>query len=291
MYYFPYFIIIRIYLKLIGGLLMQYYGVRNGKINLDDLKISFIKFKNFFIDTYNYFEERGDFKLAFYGFQHRPRLMKPSPEALLFNHVGNVDVFPIDQYARKLDKITIFTIIEVLHQYIWKTDEIGEYDMKGIFPDNRSTAQKEFRDEINKYLRHLEDGYELTENGYIIDFPDNGLNNLIKSDLPEQTSDKVTEQVETAIKMFFKYDSNLEEKRKAINILADILEPYRDDLKNYTTSKHDTMIFGIVNQYGIRHNDLKQKNDYEKPVWYEWMFHYYLATVHAVLNLKEEHLK
>lgn len=270
---------------------MQYYGERNGKINLEDLKISINKFKNFFIDTFIYFEERGDFKFAFYGWQHRPRLMKPSPEAYLFNHVGNKDVYPIEQYGHKFDKVTVFTLIEILHQFIWKIEEIDDYDMLDIYPDFKSTAQKEFRGEINKYLRHLEDGYELTEKGYIIDLPDNGLNNLIKNDLPEHTSDTVTEQVETAIKMFFKFDSNLEEKRKAINILADILEPYRDDLKSYTTTKHDTMIFGIVNQYGIRHNDLKQKDNYEKPVWYEWMFHYYLATVHAVLNLKEEHLK
>ncbi|WP_059351240.1 hypothetical protein [Bacillus coahuilensis] len=270
---------------------MQYYGVRNGKINLDGLKINFPKFRKFFIDTYIYFKDRGDFKLAFNGFQHRPRLMKPSPEAYLFNHIGNKDVFPIEQYGHKLDKVTAFTLIEILHQLIWKTSEIDDYDMMEIFPDTKSSAQKEFRDEMNKLLIHLEDGYELTEKGYIIDFPDNGLINLIKQDLPGHTSDTVTLQVETAIKMFFKYDSNLEEKRKAINILADILEPYRADLKNYTTNKHDTMIFSIVNNYGIRHNDIDQKEDYEKPVWYEWMFHYYLATVHAVLSLKEEHYK
>lgn len=270
---------------------MQYYGVRSGKINLDDMKINFKRFREFFIATYTYFEDKGDFRLAFNGYKARPRLMKPSPEAFLFSHVGNRDVFPIEQYGYKLDKVTIFTLIEILHQFIWSNDELEDLEFLDIFSDNINSAQKEFRNEINKYLMHLDDGYELTEKGYIIDLPDNGLNNLIKSDLPEQTSDTVTLQVETAIKMFFKYDSNLEEKRKAINILADILEPYRDDLKNYTTSKHDTMIFGIVNNYGIRHNDLKQKEEYEKPVWYEWMFHYYLATVHAVLSLKEEHLK
>lgn len=111
------------------------------------------------------------------------------------------------------------------------------------------------------------------------------------SNLPEHTSDTVTEQVETAIKLFFKYNSNMEEKRKAINILADILEPYRKDLKEFTTNKHDKIIFGIVNDYGIRHNDLKQIDDYEKPIWYECMFHYYLSTVHAVLRLKKVHLK
>lgn len=270
---------------------MQYYGVRNGKINLDDMKISFKRFREFFIATYFYFEGKGDFRLAFNGYKGRPRLMKPSPEAFLFNHVGNKDVFPIEQYGHRLDKATIFTLIEILHEFIWPGDELEDKEFQEIFSSNINTAQIEFREQINKYLMHLDGGYELTEKGYIIDLPDNGLSNLIKNDLPAHTSDTVTVQVETAIKMFFKYDSNLEEKRKSINILADILEPYRDDLKKFTTNKHDSMIFGIVNQYGIRHNDLKQIDDYEKPVWYEWMFHYYLSTVHAVLNLKEKHLK
>ncbi|UII58154.1 hypothetical protein LS684_21275 (plasmid) [Cytobacillus spongiae] len=267
---------------------MKYYGVRNGKINLDDLKISFKRFREFFLDVYFYFENRGDFKLALEGIGHRPRLMKPSPEAFLFNHVGNVNVFPIEEFGHRLKMDTVFTLIEVLHQYIWKLEDLGDFD---LYLEAESTAKKEFREEINKYLMHLDEGYILTEKGYIIDLPDDGLGNLITSDLPPQTTDTVTEQVETAIKMFFKYDSNLEEKRKAINILADILEPYRKDLKNYTTDKHDTMIFSIVNNYGIRHNNLQQKEEYEKPIWYQWMFHYYLSTVHAVLNLKEEHLK
>jgi len=262
---------------------MEYYGVRNGKIDLKDLKISFKKFREFFLDTYFYFYNKNYFKLAFDGYQSTPRLMTPSPEAYLFNHVGNRDVFPIEEYGHRLDKVSIFILIEVLHRYIRKIDGFDMYD--------KETAQKEFRDEINKYLILFEDGYLLTENGYIIDLPDDGLGNLITSDLPEHTSDTVTEQVETAIKMFFKYDSNMEEKRKSINILADILEPYRKGLKAITSKNHDKIIFDIVNNYGIRHNDMKQVDDYEKPIWYEWMFHYYLSTVHAVLRLNETHVK
>ncbi|MGW6380908.1 hypothetical protein, partial [Peribacillus butanolivorans] len=220
---------------------------------------------------------------AFEGHYSTSRLMAPSPEAYIFKHVGNKPVFPVEQYGNRLDKVTLFVLIEVLHKYIRKIEEFDSYD--------KETAQTEFRNEINKYLIHLDDGYILSEKGYIIDLPDDGLGNLITKNLPEHTSDTVTEQVETAIKMFFKYDSNIEEKRKAINILADILEPYRQDLKDFTTKKHDKIIFGIVNDYGIRHNDLKQIDDYEKPVWYEWMFHYYLSTVHAVLRLKNKHLK
>lgn len=54
---------------------------------------------------------------------------------------------------------------------------------------------------------------------------------------------------------------------------------------DFTSNEHDKMIFGIVNSYKIRHNNDKQFDEYNKKVWYEWMFHYYLSTVHAVLRL------
>lgn len=259
---------------------MEYYGVRNGVIDLGNLKISESRFRELFFDTYNYFENKGYFKLAFEGYQSSPALLTPSPAAYFFSHVGEKKVFPIDEYYYRYDKVTMFIVIEILHKYIRIIEFYGFYEAE--------TAQLEFRTVINKYLYHLDDGYELTEAGYIINRPEDGLTNLINSNLPEPTVDTVTEKVETAIKMFFKYDSNMEEKRKAINILADVLEPNADAIENLTTRKHDTMLFGIVNNYGIRHNNLRQKEDYDKPIWYEWMFHYYLSTVHASLKLLKD---
>lgn len=254
----------------------DFYAVRNGHINLDDMKISTKKFNEFFVDVYLYFEEKNYFKLAIEGHYTTPKLMSPSPTAYLFSEAKLQNVWPIDSRYKQSKEIT-FTLIEVLHKVIRKIEAYDFYE--------EEEAQKEFRDMINKYLICLNDGYVLTENGYIINLPEDGLGNLITKDLPEDTDDPTTAKVETAIKMFFKYDSSENEKMKAINILADVLEPYRKDLKQATTDKHDDLIFFIVNKYGIRHNDIEQKTDYNKLIWYEWMFHYYLATVHATLRL------
>ena len=259
---------------------MEYYGVRNGVLDLSDLKISFEQFRIYFLEIYDYFEEKNYFQLAFYGYKSTPRLMTPSHTAYLFNHVGNTNIFPLDRYGRRLDKVTLFILIEVLHKYIRKIEDFDMYD--------DLIAQSEFRNEINKYLVHLEDGYLLSDNGCVINLPENGLVNLIHTNLPMYTDDSVTEKVQTAIKMFYRYDSNMEQKRKAINILADVLEPNREYMKDITSNNHDSMIFHIVNKYGIRHNNLEQKEDYDKPIWYEWMFHYYLSTVHAALRLNKD---
>lgn len=254
----------------------EFYSARNGHINLDEIKIPFNKFREFFIDTYTYFEEKGYFKLAFQGYHSTPKLMAPSPEAFIFKHLGITDVFPIS-YEYMGNKVATFTLIEILHKYIRKIEAFDMYE--------EEEAQQEFRDMINKYLVCLEEGYILTEKGYIINLAEDGLRQIITQDLPEDTDDSTTAKVETAIKLFFKYDSTEEEKLSSIKLLCDILEPYRKNLEKVTTSKHDDLIFSIVNNYGIRHNDITQKTDYEKPIWYEWMFHYYLATIQATLKL------
>lgn len=259
---------------------MEYYGIRNGEIDLKDLKISINRFRSFFYDTYSYFENKGYFKLAFYGLHSHPPLLSPSPDAYIFNHLGEKKVWPIEEYYHRFDKVTMFILIEIFHKYIRIIEAFDFYEIE--------TAQLEFRNQINKYLVHLEEGYLLTEEGYIINRPEDGLVNLINTNLPEMTADTTTQKVETAIKMFFKYDSNMEEKRKAINILADVLEPNRKALQTLTTDKHDSMIFHMVNKYGIRHNNIEQKEEYDKPIWYEWMFHYYLSTVHATLRLLKD---
>jgi len=256
---------------------MEYFAARNGHINLDGIKIDFKKMREFFLDVYMYFDRQKYFKKAFEGwYKHEPPLMSPSPSAFFFQHLPNRDIYPIEEYNHKFDEVTLFTVIEILHDYIRVPDDIF---------DDVEAARKEFRDEINKYLRCYKDGYLLSDKGYIINLPEDGMGKLISGDLPEKTDETTTDKVETAIKMFFRFDSNIELKRKAIAILADILEPYRKDLYAQTTEKHDKLIFDIVNNYGIRHNNLQQKEDYTKPVWYEWMFHYYLATVHAALRL------
>ena len=259
-----------------------FYAVRNRHINLNEIKISFNKFREFFVDTYMYFEEKGYFKLALQGYHSTPRLMAPSPEAFIFKHLGINNVFPIS-YEYKGNKVATFTLIEILHKYIRKIEAFDIYE--------EEEAQQEFRDMINKYLICLDDGYLLTESGYIINLPEDGLGNLITQDLPGNTDDSTTQKVETAIKMFFRYDSNESEKMKAINLLADILEPYRDSLKSITTESHDKLIFQLVNKYGIRHNNFEQRTDYDKTIWYEWMFHYYLSTVHATLRLNLQKTK
>jgi hypothetical protein len=70
--------------------------------------------------------------------------------------------------------------------------------------------------------------------------------------------------------------------------LADVLEFLRPKLKEVLKSGDEKDLFNIANNFGLRHHNQRQKTQYDRPIWYSWMFYYYLTTLHAVLRLLEK---
>jgi hypothetical protein len=77
----------------------------------------------------------------------------------------------------------------------------------------------------------------------------------------------------------------MDERRDAIRDLADVLEYLRPQLKAVLNKKDEAAIFEIANNFGIRHHNQSQRTDYDKPIWYSWIFYFYLATIHAAVRL------
>ena len=46
-----------------------------------------------------------------------------------------------------------------------------------------------------------------------------------------------------------------------------------------------------INNFSIRHHDPSQKRGYDENIWYSWIFHFYLATYHAVIRLLQKYEK
>jgi hypothetical protein len=69
--------------------------------------------------------------------------------------------------------------------------------------------------------------------------------------------------------------------------LADVLEALRDDIKNSMLSKDEKELFHIANGFAIRHQNRQQRGDYDRLTWLRWAFYVYLATIHAVLRVRE----
>ena len=88
----------------------------------------------------------------------------------------------------------------------------------------------------------------------------------------------VRDDVEHAIALFRSCTATTAERRSAVVALADILERRRPLLKSELLAKDAGALFHIANEFDIRHRDKSQQSDYD-PVFLDWLFWWYLATV------------
>ncbi len=267
----------------------KYYNERNGLIE-QTLCIDLEELKDFFRQTFKYFDDKGYFDLAIKGIWNQPPYheaymvepptFSPSAEVFFANKLQSTEVWPIYSNIDDYDEVTLFTVIEILYDHIADYN----YEREEVI---KETPRKEYAEYINNLLKAYEDGYYLEpQQGFIMRMPNQALKEQLNEKV-EGLPDKVIEGLSSASKMYYRFDSGIEEKKKAINILADILEAVRDNVKqvfdkdHLGKKTHDRLIFDIVNNFNIRHNNDNQHTDYSKDIWYDWMMQYYTSVIIA----------
>lgn len=275
----------------------MYYAERNNLLKESDFSIDLNQLLKYFLGIYKYFNDNRCFRAAEYGVWWEddygnkeliiPPTLAPSPELYFMRHLNSNEIWPIESNAMNYNEVELFTVIEILYNHIG----IYNYDEVKVVKD---FAREQFRTQINNVLKLYEDGYMIDEEqGIVINIPNVAMKKLLSEDISIIGNDTIINQLQTAMKMYFRFDSNLESKKKAINILADILEPLRSELKamyedTNSNKSHDSMIFGIVNKFNIRHNNEDQMTDYDKEVWYDWMVQYYTSVILTYYKLKNK---
>jgi len=206
-------------------------------------------------------------------------------EAQMFLAIRKSDLYPIEEKCNNYSEDDLFDVIEFLYDCVSK--HIHGYDGWDDYDDYYDTlaGQQEFRDRINQLLCDYREGYELSENGEILEFTEQGLEELVLAELPPYDLENVEQRVESAILKFRRSRSSLDEKFDAVRNLFDVLEWLRDQIKKVKLSHAERALFEIANTYSIRHHNQKQMQDYDKAIWYNWMFYYSVATIHACLKL------
>lgn len=258
----------------------KYFSERKGRV-LN--KYSEEDLSDVFVETYFYLSKRGIFELLVgrrdSNGNLKGRLITNNIDTFVYKKIRKRNLMPIDS-ERFYPEEDVFDLIELLYEQASLLNEEGNYD----YLAGRSVFRKEFNVILNEY----DNGYELTEQGYIRELLDNGLEELVDSRQYFSNDSDSTEKINGAKKSFFKHGSSEADKRGAILEVAAVLEKLRDSKKLQLSSKDAGELFTILNSFNLRHNRKDQKPDYDKEVFYPWIFYNLLAAVDASLKLQRQ---
>lgn len=274
----------------------NYYSLRTGKITQNE-ELDFEIFKKQFLIIYNLLEKEYYFQ-KYYGFDcvDAPDFLwgelGSDIETVFFISLRKNNLYPIRPNLEDYIEDDLFDVIEFLHDTCSKgiSGHFHSWNNCGYHYEefSDSEGQKYFRELINPILKDYKAGFEVSINGEILTLPDEGLTNLFEADIPSKDADNITNKINNAKLKFRRYKSTLDDRREAIRELADVLEFLRPQIKGILSKQDENDLFNIANNFGIRHHNSSQKTEYDKPIWYSWIFYYYLATLHALLRMIEK---
>jgi hypothetical protein len=273
----------------------RYYSSRNKRDPLTLSKL-YWKVQNLFY----FFQERDYFK-------EKTRITKDGddiPASIM--HEAAISLafqpFPIDKWkASELTEDHIFDTLEFLFDHVSKpgemvdmvTDTNWNYRDYGDYDD--AAGQSEFREQANAFLCDYGEGFELTKDGTVLALGSGGMRQILIAEIEPYDEKNVDSKVRNAILKWRNRHLSLAEKKEAIREMADVFEWLKKTkrLDRVLDRKDESAIFDIANNFAIRHHNPQQKTNYDKVIWYAWMFHFYLATYHATIRLllKEEKTK
>lgn len=139
---------------------------------------------------------------------------------------------------------------------------------------------------MNSFLCDYKSGFELTEGGTILALGTDGVQYILEAEIVPYDEVNVDNKVRNAIRKWKNRHLNISEKKEAIRELADVFEWLKKSkkLEKVLDRKDEAALFEIANAFGLRHHNPKQKSNYDQNIWFSWIFHFYLATYHAVVR-------
>jgi hypothetical protein len=202
------------------------------------------------------------------------------------------DMWPIREHCKNYSEDDAFDMIEYVFDHVSRpmpgSGHYHDYGGCGWHYGNftKAEAQAEFRATMNEVLRDYGTGYELTPDGEVVQLLPEGISQLIDVPLPS-TDQTVQQRLSSAVGQYRGRGATIDDRRIAVRELADILEHLKPTALALLDRKDESDLFNIVNNFGVRHANARQKVNYDASIWLSWMFHFYLATIHACIRLGE----
>lgn len=272
-----------------------YYSIRTG-INPMSAEIDLKMLQRLFKSIYSHFEEEGYFQKHL-GYEcvdagYIPGELGHDLEGAILLALRKTNLTPIHSSIEKYSEDDLFDMIEFLHDHCARPTkrEYHSWNECGWHCEefDEKAGQVEFREKVNRILEVYKSGFELSAGGEVLALAETGLEGLFEAAIPTPDPENVEQRIQAACTKWRRHRATWEDRRGAIRELADVLEFLRPKLKDVLKSEDEQDLFNIANNFGIRHHNQRQKTQYDKPIWYSWMFYYYLTTLHATLRLIEK---
>lgn len=268
----------------------RYYAEREGladraEVDFDMLKRMFLNIYVSLKDQYFFQEAQGYICVddgEIYG------IWGADHEAFVFSKLRMNDLWPLDEKLDSYNEADFFTMVEFLHDYV-SSPEGGRYHS---FANcgwhgtswNRDAGKQRFREEVNRFLSIYRQGYELSDQGEVLESTPTGLESLVSEVAQSGDAENIDNRVRTAISKFRRHDATLDDKKEAIRTLGDVLE-FLKRSGSTLPRPDDSDLFQILNRFDIRHHNPNQASDYSREEFFPWIFYTILASIDFLIRL------
>ena len=189
------------------------------------------------------------------------------------------------------DNDTFYGLIEVVHDLVARPRHRDQHALDGCNGHYSNFAQIPaqvlYRWEVDQLLDRYGVGLHLAgsgeDAGRLVCNLGGGLEGLVLSALGSRDPG-VRDDVGHAVALFRSRTATTAERRSAVVTLAGVLEQRKALLKIELFAKDEAALFLIANKFGLRHRNRSQQDDYD-PVFLDWIFWWYLATVELTNQL------
>jgi hypothetical protein len=271
----------------------KYYAERVGakveSYDFDTLKAVFLlKFEE--LERGLFFQEATGYKCVDRG--QIPGTWGDNPESFFFIRLRFHNLWPIQKNIANYDEVKLFSVIEFLFDYVSEPENKWnhKWDNCGWHASNydKEKGKIKYRAELNQILKEYKSGYELSDAGEVMQISPSGLETII-AEIPKTSAPKnIDDRVHSAVAKYRRYSATIDDKKDAVRALADVLEFLKKDGIKFA-EKDDSDIFRIINGFDVRHHNREQQGQYDKEIWYDWMFYTFLSSIYTLLKLKAKY--
>jgi hypothetical protein len=212
----------------------------------------------------------------------------------IFKEIRMNEVWPIEQHIANFDIFKLFTVVEFLYDHVSKPINGYHHDFSycgwHYSEFDKDSGQEEFRIDINKFLELYEEGFELQPNGEIWRKVSSGISPVLASTPPTSNPAAIDTRIQDAISKYHRHNASLTDKKDAARTLADVLEHLRPQIRTVgaVSQRDENDLFNIINNYDIRHHRRDQQGEYNREVFYDWMFYGFLNSINLMLRYAVE---